>query len=328
MNSALRPSLLSVFLLSSIFVSGCGKVDNAAPGAPTTVTTLRFMLDWQPEPEFGGFYSAQQTDIGFAKQGLSVTIKPSGPGAPTWQQVATGDADFATTAADQVLIARKAGADVIAIFAVYQTSPQGIMVHKSRGFTSMKDVFTHEGTLLAEDNTWLQFLRNKFGPGPVKMVAYDNGIAQFLAKPDLSQQCFITSEPLAAARKGGDPQTFLVADEGFNPYTTVVICKGDLWRKNPDEVKAMAAACREGWRAYLDNPGPTNAIMHDLNKDMDPQTFAEAAAAQKPLIETNETRANGLGTMTAQRWTALAGQLSDLGVLNKPVKGEDCFVNP
>jgi NitT/TauT family transport system substrate-binding protein len=284
-------------------------------------------LDWKPEPEFGGFYAAQLNDE-YAKNNLDVTIQPAGEGAPTWQLVATGKTEFATTAADQVLIARRAGADIIAFFAVYQTFPQGIMVHKSRGFTNIQDVFTHDGVLLAEDNSWLHFLQKKFGDSKVKIAGYDGGIADFLAKSDYSQQCFVTSEPILAAHQGSDPQTFLIADEGFNPYTTVVICQADLWRNHPDEVKGMAAACRAGWRAYLDDPTAANNAMHALNQDMDLQTFAEAAAAQKPLIETAETKTSGLGTMTADRWNKLAAQLTDLGVIDSSVKAEDCFVNP
>jgi NitT/TauT family transport system substrate-binding protein len=291
------------------------------------ISPVSLTLDWKPEPEFGGFYAAQIKGS-FAAQGLAADIKPAGEGADTWQLVATGKTDFATTAADQVLIARSSGADVVAFFAVYQTFPQGIMVHKSRGFTGIRDVFMHDGVLLAEDNSWLHYLEKKFGTPQVKIAGYDGGIANFLASPDYSQQCFVTSEPILAKHQGSDPQTFLIADEGFNPYTTVVICKGELWRNDPARVRAMAAACRDGWRAYLDDPAPANALMHQLNSDMDAQTFAEAAVAQKPLIETDETKSAGLGSMTGQRWDDLAKQLSDLGVINSGVKGEDCFVNP
>ena len=93
-----------------------------------------------PSLNSAGFYAAGQ-DGAFSRHGLNVNIAPAGEGADTWQLVATGKTEFATSTADQVLIARKQNADVIAIFAVYQTFPQGIMVHQSRGFKSMKDVF-------------------------------------------------------------------------------------------------------------------------------------------------------------------------------------------
>ncbi len=318
---------IGIFLTCCLaLIGGCNKNgDNSSTSASSP--SVQLTLDWKPEPEFGGFYAAQR-DGAFSKHALDVKIQPAGEGADTWQLVATGRTEFATSSADQVLIARKQNADVIAIFAVYQTFPQGIMVHQSRGFTSMKDVFGHDGVLLAEDNSWLHFLQKKFAPVQVKITGYSGGIAEFLAKKDYSQQCFVTSEPILARHQGGDPQTFLIADEGFNPYTTVVICKGELWKTHPDEVKSMVEACREGWRSYLDHPEAVNTVMNGLNPDMDLQTFGEAATAQKPLIETDQTRAAGLGTMTSDRWKALAGQLVDLGVIDGSVDPQGCFINP
>lgn len=327
MHIAKRSFLLLLAL--PLLACGCNKGDSHpdTPGAAGSHYTLT--LDWKPEPEFGGFYEAKRAGA-FAKRGLDVQIKSAGEGAPTWQLVAGGKTEFATTAADQVLIARSQGADVVAVFAVYQTFPQGVMVHKARGFTKLEDVFTHEGTLSAEDATWLKYLVGKYAPGgplKVRFVGYSGGIGTFLAKPDFSQQCFVTSEPLLAAAQGGDPQTFLIADAGYNPYTTVVICKGDLVRSSPVKVKAMALACREGWRGYLDNPGPADVEMEKLNKDMEPKNFDEGAKAQAPLIETDETRKAALGVMTAGRWSALAQQLVDLKVIPKAPPAEECFVD-
>src|SRR5947209_3140661 len=145
-----------------LIATGCGKREDTA--GPTTsgsgATKVMLTLDWKPEPEFGRFYAAQQARA-FAQNGLDVTIKSAGAGAPTWQLVATGQTTFATTAADQVLIARSRGADVVALFAVYQTMPLGIMTHASRGFKKIDDVFTNPGTLAAIDETWLHYCLGK-----------------------------------------------------------------------------------------------------------------------------------------------------------------------
>jgi NitT/TauT family transport system substrate-binding protein len=304
---------------------GC-KSEKEATGAGSSsqAKKLSLTLDWVPEPEFGGFYAVRESGA-FRKRGLDVDIKPRGQGE-TWKLVAQDTTDFATTAADQVLIAREQGADVVAIFAVYQTSPQGIMVHKARGFTRIDDVFTHPGTLEAEDVSWLKYLRNKFPGSPVKLTSNSPGIATFLAKPDLSKQCFITSEPLQALAAGSDPQTFLIADSGYNPYTTVVIARGEMVRKDPETIKRMILALREGWRAYLDDPSATNAVMGGLNREMDARTFAEAARIQHDLIETADTKKTALGEMTNERWQTLAQQLVDLAVIQKAPPAADCFV--
>src|SRR4051794_28547970 len=156
-----RVALLAAMALTCVAL-GCKDDTHTKRGAAAggDAAQVRLTLDWKPEPEFGGFYAAKQSGA-FAQQKLEVDIKSAGPGAPTWQLVARGQTDFATTAADQVLIAREQGADVVALYAVYQTSPQAVMVHKARGFTKLQDVFDNPGTLAAEDNAWLRFCRDK-----------------------------------------------------------------------------------------------------------------------------------------------------------------------
>ncbi|MCC6580372.1 MAG: ABC transporter substrate-binding protein [Phycisphaeraceae bacterium] len=286
---------------------------------------MKLVLNWVPEPEFGGFYAAQQIGA-YAKHGLDVEILPGGAGTPTLQMVGAGQAQFGIASADEVLTSRARGIDIVALFTVYQTCPQGVMTHEARGFKSLADVFAGEGKLAMEIGLpYGKFLTNKYGAGKIEVVPYAGGVAQFLADPNLSQQCFIFSEPLAARRQGAKTQVFLIADAGYNPYTAVVITRGDYLRQHPDQVKAMVAACREGWRAYLDDPGPANQIMGKLNTVMDAQTFADAAKAQMPLVENDFTRQHGLGAMTVERWSTLAEQLVSVGALDKAPAAAECL---
>ena len=119
--------------------------------------------------------------------------------------------------------------------------------------------------------------------------------------------------------------TFAISEIGYNPYATVLATSGETLRKNPDTAKAMVAAVREGWRAYLDDPKPANQRMNQLNPTMDAATFAEVAEAQKPFIETDATRQNGLGTMSRERWETLIGQFKELGDIPKTIPAGECF---
>ena len=71
-----------------------------------------------------------------------------------------------------------------------------------------------------------------------------------------------------------------------------------MLRDNPDVVGAVVAGLVEGWGAYMKDPKPANEMMGKLNKTMDAETFAAAAEAQKVLIESDDTKASRLGTMT------------------------------
>ncbi|MGH7180285.1 MAG: ABC transporter substrate-binding protein, partial [Tepidisphaeraceae bacterium] len=132
----------------------------------------KIALNWVPEPEFGGIYQAK-VDGTFDRNEIDASIQPGGAGAPTWQLVASGKADFAVASADEVIIARSQGADVVAVFAIYQTCPQGIMVHRSRGLTSIEQVF-QSGTLAMEVGLpYGKFLQKKYGFDKVKRIPYD-----------------------------------------------------------------------------------------------------------------------------------------------------------
>jgi NitT/TauT family transport system substrate-binding protein len=313
--------------LLALLVAGCSSCSGEKSG-PTEAPTpkIQLALNWVAEPEFGGFYAAREGGA-FKKAGLEVDIQAGGAGAPVVQRVAAGQVDYGVVGADEVLTARAKGADVIPLFAVYQTSPQGIMVHSSLGLTNIASTLKSGITLALEPGLpYATYLRKRYGFQNVKLVPYDGGVARFAADVNFGQQCFITSEPIAARKKGANPRVLLVADEGYNPYVAVLITRKALWTEKPAQVKAMIAAVREGWKSYLDDPAPTNAVMAKLNPAMDLETFAAAAEAQKPLIDTAETKQRGLGTMTRERWDLLGKQLIELEVIDRIPPLDDYLV--
>jgi len=285
----------------------------AACGKPSKI---RLALNWKPDPEFGGFYAAD-----FAKHGLDVELLPGGSGTPTVQMIGAGSAEFGIVEADEVIVARARGNDVVALFAAFQNSPMGIMAHASRKLESIGDLMK-SGTLAIESGLpYARLLKSKYGFEHVKVVPSPGGdLTTFLADENFAQQCFVDSEPLQAKRKGVDVKVFPVSDMGYNPYTTVMATSGDYLKKNPDAVKNMVAAVREGWRAYLDNAAPTNEKMHGLNPSMELASYTETAEAQKALIE-----ASPLGKMTAERWDTLAAQLKQVGDIDKVPAAGDCY---
>jgi NitT/TauT family transport system substrate-binding protein len=277
---------------------------------------IKLALNWKPEPEFGGFYAAP-----YAQYGLDVDILPGGAGTPTVQMVGAGTADFGIVSGDELAIARARGNDVVAVFAAFQNCPQGIMAHASRRLSGIGQVFEAGTVALQRGLPFAQMLERKFGFGKVKIVPSPGGdLTAFLRDEMFAQQCFIMSEPLAARRQGAAVTVFPVSDIGYNPYPTVLAAGGATLREKPAMVESIVKAVRDGWRAYLDNPDPTNDRMRQLNPSMDARTFAEAAEAQKPLIE-----AAALGSMTSDRWKTLASQLKDLGDIGQVFPAEEYF---
>jgi NitT/TauT family transport system substrate-binding protein len=158
---------------------------------------LKLALNWKPDPQFGGFYAADYTQAG-----LGVEVLPGGAGTPTVQMIGSGAAQFGIVSADELLLARSRGNDVVALFAVYQSCPQGIMVHAERGRSRSGMLRTTERwrfrracrMCAARKEIWLRSRKGGALPG--------GDISVFLSDPKFAQQCFVVSEPLAAKKKG------------------------------------------------------------------------------------------------------------------------------
>lgn len=328
-----KPLFTVAMLVAVTSFFGCERKPEPVPTAtgPTTSaaapTKITLQLNWFPEPEFGGIYEAQRAGI-FQKHGLDVTVLQGGPNVPAVQLVTSGRVDFGIAAADEVINFRLQGDDLVAIFATYQTSPQGIMVHESNPAKSIPDLLAAGGDIAVQPEiAYVKYFEKMYDTSKVRFIAYDGGVAQFLNSPAYAQQCFVFSEPLAAKRQGAKPKVFLIADTGFNPYTAVVVTRGEYLAKNRATAAAFSAALAEGWRAYLDDPKPANEVMAKLNPNMDIKTFAEAAEAQKSLVENKDAAEHGLGSMTKERWVELSKQLVEIGVAERTVDPEKCFVN-
>jgi NitT/TauT family transport system substrate-binding protein len=283
---------------------------------------VKLALNWKPEPQFGGFYTAQVAGF-FAKNNLSVKIQEGGSGTPTIQMLGSEQVDYAIVSADEIIMAHDRGNNqIVALFAVYQMNPQGIMVHASQKIPSIGELLKRKDmTLLWQSGLpYALYLQKKYPQMSIQTAPYSGGISTFQTNEKMAQQCFVTSEPLAAKKAGLKVKSFLIADSGYNPYTTVLATTKKKLKQSPAEVKKMILAVRQGWESYLRNPQATNSHMQKLNAAMDAATFAESAQAQKPLIQTAGTK---LGSMTKKRWQQLINQLRDIQVIKSKPKVED-----
>jgi NitT/TauT family transport system substrate-binding protein len=287
---------------------------------------LSLQLNWVAEPEFGGFYAAERSGL-FAKEGLAIELVQGGPQVPVPQLVAAGKVEFAVVAANQLLEICQQGGDLVALYAVFQHNPKGVMVHEAAPWRTLQELWMSDATVSCElglaDFTWLDRV---YPGGRRKVVPYSSNLAQFAADESLAQQCFITSEPIALELQGTKTRTFMISESGFDPYDAIVVTKRSYWEANRATCTALVKALAAGWREYLNDPEPVNAVMAALNPTMSPAAMRMGAAVQAPLIATEATARLGLGAMTQERWTTIERQLRELGRLQAAADGGAPFV--
>jgi NitT/TauT family transport system substrate-binding protein len=318
-----RKRLWLLLAIVSLAPAGCGTRPASSQTAPNTKSATRatgsepeavaLALNWFPEAEHGGYVAALVHGY-YKEAGLEVRILPGGPSAAVLQRVAARRVEFGIENADRVLLGREQQADCVALLAPLQKSPRAIMVHAASKFRRIEDLAAV--TLAVNSGSaWVQYLKKKALLRNVRFVPYSGNVAPFLVDKSYAQQAYVFSEPFVAEEKGAAVRCLLVAESGYNPYTSLLVTSGEMIRSRPEMVRKFVAASLRGWQTYLERPEETNRYIHEINPEMGLEILAFGAKALGPLCTDGLADASALGQMAIQRWSALAGQLVEADVM-------------
>ena len=122
----------------------------------------------------------------------------------------------------------------------------------------------------------------------------------------LREQGYVTSEPYSIQQEGHiEPKVFLLADEGYPSYATMVFAPDSLIASKPEVVRAFVEASAKGWGDYLDgDPKAANAMILKDNPDMKADVLDQARAKLKSygIVDGGDAKTLGIGAMTDARW--------------------------
>lgn len=292
--------------------SGGGASGDGGGGARAKV---RLQLNWVPEPEFGGIYAALERGF-YAEEGIDLEVIKGGAGVSTPQLIAAGACDFGVVSADQILQIREQGGEIVALFAIFQRSPVGIMLHASNPIDSLEALWRSDSTVAIEPGLpYVTFLNRRYGGDRLKLVPYSGALAIFTRDPTMAHQCFISAEPVQMELQGVPVKVFSLAESGYDPYTAVIATSRANLESRPDLAERLVRATRRGWEAYLAEPARYNPRIASLNPAMSLDAMNRAAQRERPFIESSWTREHGLGSMDENRWRELAAQMVELGLI-------------
>jgi NitT/TauT family transport system substrate-binding protein len=136
-------------------------------------------------------------------------------------------------------------------------------------------------------------------------------------------QGYVTSEPFAVERSAGfKPGVILLADNGFNTYSTLIETRRDLIDKTPDLVQRFVDASIVGWYHYIygDNSAG-NAMIKKLNPEMTDDLLAYSVAKMKEygIVDSGDSLHDGIGAMNDERVASFFDKMVRAGVVKPNV---------
>ncbi|MGI9435877.1 MAG: ABC transporter substrate-binding protein [Geminicoccaceae bacterium] len=267
---------------------------------------VTFGTNWKAQAEHGGFYQAVAAGI-YAKHGLDVTIRPGGPQINHRQMLLAGKIDF-YMAGNMFSAFNNAENDIptVMVAAIFQKEPQILMAHPDVGHDKLEDLVGKPImiTNLVQQTVWA-WLRATYGYSDDQIRPYTFNSAPFLADKQAAQQGYVTSEPFAIEREAGfKPVVFLLADYGYDSYSTLIETMQSSVEDNPDLVQRFVDASIEGWYSYLyGDPSPGNALIKADNPDMTDDVVASAIGVMKSygIVDSGDGEELSIGAMSAER---------------------------
>jgi len=296
-----------------------------APASAMAADKVVFVTNWYAQAEHGGFYQALAEGI-YAKHGLDVTIKMGGPQVNVYQLVLAGQADFAMGYDIATLNAVEQGLPLVTVAATFQRDPAALIAHPD--VKNIDDLKTH--TLLigqASETTFWPWLKSKYGFTDAQKRPYSFSVQPFLADKNVAQQGYATSEPYSIEKAGVTPKLFLLADYGYPPYAETIVATVKTVREKPDVIRRFIEATALGWKSYLANPKPGNALIRKDNPQIEDDLLAFSVAKMKEfgLVTGGEAATRGIMTMTDARWQLTFEFMRQAGLIRSDVDYRKAF---
>ncbi len=286
---------------------------------------VTYMTSWYAQAEHGGFYQAKATGL-YEAEGLDVTVKMGGPQINGMQLLLAGESDFYNGFDFQVLSGVEQGLPVKAVAAMFQHDVNGMLTHKDvTGLDGLKDKTLMIATTARA--SWWPWLKTKYGLEDSQVKPYTFNVQPFLVDPQAAQQAFPSSEPFTLEQQNVPYNFFLFADEGYPPYGITLVTRSDVIKDKPDVVERFVRASVKGWKSYLEDPAPGNALIKEANPKMTDEQLAFALKSMKDLqlVTGGDAAAEGIGTMKEERWKASYDYMVSAGLLKPETNWKDAF---
>ena len=316
----MKPALLLRALTAGLFAALLA----VFPARGQKLDKVSFGTNWVAEAEHGGFFQAV-ADGTYNKYGLDVTIVPGGPNDNNRMRLIAGKIDFFMAA--NTLMSFDAVTNhvpVITIAAIFQKDPQVFLTHPESKVTRFEDLKPLTLFISKEGLTgYFQWMKSEYGFSDKNVRPYTFNPQPFIATAQSAMQGYLTSEPYAVEKAAGfKPNVLLLADSGFNTYSTQIETRADVIDKKPDLVQRFVDASIIGWYHYLygDNSAG-NAMIKKLNPEMTDELLAYSVSKMNEygIVDSGDTLKNGIGAMNDERVTSFFQKMVRAGVIRPDI---------
>ena len=298
-------------VVAALALAACGeKHDVQIPAGGSTPQSLSLMLDWFPNADHVGLYTAL-SDGYFRQAGLNVSVQVPSNVATPLQLVEAGKVDAAISYEPELLLARDKGAPLVAIAAIVQRPLTSIISVGSKHITTLRKLRgkTVGDAGIPYQHAYLDTILAQAGV-PVRTVREIN-VGANLVPAMLSKRVDATIggywnyEAIQLRQAGKRPNVIPVNDAGVPNYDElVVVVREDEIAKNGNELRRFVQALGRGYQAVRANPqAGVNAL---LTANPSLSSRLQSASVRATLPAFFPAAGHPWGWMSGSEWSSYA----------------------
>lgn len=297
---------VAVAAVMAMSLAGCGSTDSASSGSGDegNYGTIGVQLSWLKNMQFAGMYMADTNgyykDAGFDKVDLI-----SGGSSATSAEAAVVSGKAMVGVSSPLITApaiNNEGAELKVIAALYQVNPFAIVSAESNPIKSVSDL-KGKKIGVSDSNTlvWNAFLKaNNLSAGDVQTVPFSD--TSMLTTGQVDGYIGYTTTGAAALTASGFKATELLMADANMPMVgeTLITSQANI-DEHRNELKAFLKATVKGWKdALSDQDKAVDLTVNNYGKSQEYKAdqMALTLKREQAIIETDETKANGLLTIS------------------------------
>lgn len=290
----------------------------AALYAQPPMEKVSVQLQWADQFQFAGYYVAKEK--GFYKDaGLEVTLQKFNPKKLAVNEVMSGHSTYGI-GRSSLLIDRMEGKNIVALAAIFQSSPFVLLSKKSADILTPRDLigkrimmtqdFQDTISIRAMLNSQdvrmgeLKFLEHSYNPMDIA-----NGKTDVMA-------CYISNEPFILKEKGIETNAINPEAYGFDFYSDILFTSEREVRDHPKRVRAFVDATLRGWEYALNHIPETAQLIRERyntqNKSLESLIY-EGQVLRELAYRDNQP----LGAITVEKFRRISDIYRVMGVAQK-----------
>jgi putative hydroxymethylpyrimidine transport system substrate-binding protein len=252
--------LLAAALATALLLAACGEKQDKLTAAGAPPQSLTLMLDWFPNADHVGLYTAQANGD-FSKAGLDVHVQvPTDPATPL-QLLAAGKVDLAISYEPELLLARDKGQPLVAIAALVQRPLTSIVSLGSKHITQPSQLRgkTVGDAGIPYQHAYLQTILQQAGVprNSVKEVNVGSNLvpAMLSGRVDATLGAYWNYEAIQLQQMGKHPNVIHMESAGVPPYDELVLVARENEVANRTNIlRRFVQALGRGYASVRSNP--------------------------------------------------------------------------